>query len=154
MGDELVAAVKPQDKVTVQGYRHMGAAVVKAYIITNVSTGQTVVEHEPSFSHRPLPPHLRGMTLQELSAQGKVRVLLYAPRGELGGAVLEDGTIIRVPPHAGYQLAGLLQVGQPLSVVGYGTESQFGRVVEATAVGAPGGAMTPIYHPHRPPHRR
>jgi hypothetical protein len=154
MEDELIAVVKPNDPVSVQGYRSFGGPVVKASVITNASSGQAVVEHEPSFLDRPASPFLRNLTLRELNAQGKVRALLYAPHGEVHGAVLEDGTQVRIPPHMGYPLAGLLQVGQQVSVVGYGTESQFGRVLEATAVGAPGGAMTAIDHPDLPPYRR
>lgn len=83
----------------------------------------------------------------ERHADGIVRILLYGPRGEVNGAVLEDRSIVRVPPHAAYQLRSLLQVGQPISVVGYGVENEYGRVIEASSIGAPGKPMTLMSDP-------
>ena len=86
---------------------------MKAYAITNIQSGQSVVEREPTLLDGPIiPPHLKDLSLVERHAEGVIRVLLYGPRGELNGAVLEDRTIVRVPPHAAYQVAGLLQVSR------------------------------------------
>ncbi len=142
MEDELVAVVQPNDPVTVQGYRHVGASAVTAYVVTNTHSGRAAVKHEPSWFDRPLlPPHMRRWFMREMAAEGRVRALLYAPRGEVHGVVLEDGTQVRIPPHARYHFSGLLQVGQSISAVGYGTENRFGRVLEAAVMGAPGGAI-------------
>jgi hypothetical protein len=136
MGDELVAAVKPTDAVSVEGFRRLGSPVVKAFIITNTGSGQAVGEHEPSLFSRPVPPPLKDLMLRELETQGIVRTLLYAPHGDVHGAVLDDGTQVRIPPHARYQLSGLLQVGKSIRVIGYGTETRFGRTIEATTMQA------------------
>jgi hypothetical protein len=148
MGKDLVAVVKPNDPVSVQGYRHVGGLVVKADVITNSQSGRSVTEREPGpFDGPIIPPHLRNWALAERHAEGPVRVLLYGPRGDVNGAILEDQTIVRFPPHAAYQIASILRVGAPFSAVGYGTENEYGRVIEATAVGAPGQALTPISDP-------
>jgi hypothetical protein len=151
MAPELVAAIKPNEPVNVQGNRSFVAPVIKAFVISDTRTGQSVVEHEPSGR---VPPFMRRWSMTEMKASGKVQALLYAPRGEVHGVILEDGTQIRVPPHAGYALAGVFQVGQPIAAEGYGTTNEFGRSLEATAIGAPGGAMTPIYGPPGPRGRR
>lgn len=148
MAKDLVGTVKPDDSVSVQGYRNFDGPVVKAYTITNTQTGLSITEREPGLLDRPImPPSVRDLSLVERHAEGIVRVLLYGPRGEVNGVVLEDRSIVRVPPHAAYQVASLLQVGQPISAVGYGTENEYGRVIEATTIGAPGTPMTPISNP-------
>lgn len=145
MAKDLVGTVKPEDSVSVQGYRNFDGPVVKAYTITNTQTGLSITEREPGLLNRPImPPSVRDLSLVERHAQGIVRVLLYGSRGEVNGVVLEDRSIVRVPPHAAYQVASLLQVGQTISAVGYGTENEYGRVIEATMIGAPGTPIAPI----------
>lgn len=147
MTKDLVGTVKPEDSVSVQGYRNFDGPVVKAYTITNTQTGLSITEREPGLLDRQMPPSVRDLSLIERHAEGIVRVLLYGPRGEVNGVVLENRSLVRVPPHAAYQVASLLQVGQPISAVGYGTENEYGRVIEATTIGAPGTPMTPISDP-------
>ena len=148
MEKDLVAVAKPNDPVSVQGYRSSGGPVVTAYAITNTQSGQSVVEREPALLDRPImPPWVKDRSLVERHAEGTIRVLLYGPLGELNGAVLEDRTIVRIPPHAAYEVAGLLQVGQSITAIGYGTENVLGRVIEATAIGTSGKPMIPINDP-------
>ena len=47
-----------------------------------------------------------------------VRALIHAPRGEVAGAVLDDGSLLRFPPHGNEALAALLQPDQPGEVWG------------------------------------
>jgi hypothetical protein len=155
MAKDLVALVKPADSVSVQGYRSVGGLVIEAPVITNTKTGQSLVEREPTLLDRPMvPPSVKDMFLAERHAEGIVRNLLYGPRGDLNGVVLEDRTIVRVPPHAAYQVANLLQLGRSISAIGYGTENEYGRVIEATAIGSSGTAMMPISDPGPAPFRR
>lgn len=145
MEEELIAAVKPTDPVSVQGYRSVGGSVVRGSLITNTSSGQVVVEHEPSLFDYPTPAFLRNLTLRELNAQGRVRSLLNGPDGVVHGVVLEDGTQVRLPPHVGNQLAGFLKVGKAIKAEGYGTTNQYGRALEATAIGISGEPLLPLF---------
>jgi hypothetical protein len=145
MERDLLAVAKPHDIVQAQGYRGEGGPVVDASVITNTQTGQSVAQREPSWRDRPvLPPHVRDLALTERHAEGTIRTLLYGSRGEMNGAVLDDGTIVRIPPHAITQVDNLLQAGRSIQAVGYGTENEYGRVLEATTIGASGVAMMPI----------
>jgi hypothetical protein len=142
MSAELTATVKPGQTVTVQGFRENRISV-KAFVI---STGNaSVVEHEPTSP--PIPPMIANAQLTQISASGQVQRLLYGPRGDVNGVLLSDGSIVRFPPEAAYQLSALLQVGQTVSATGYGTQNQYGRALEATALGASGQALQPIYGP-------
>jgi len=93
---------------------------------------------------------------QQASLSGKVQTPLYGPRGDLNGAILDDGTIVRVPPPAAYQSASLLAPGQTISVQGWALSTAYGRVVDAQAIGPaipqPGGAE--IGTPPVPPNPR
>jgi hypothetical protein len=79
-----------------------------------------------------------------MSATGIIKTLTYAPRGEIDGAVLDNGTIVHVPPPVGMQYAGLFRVGAPLAASGYGTANTFGRSLEATAIGPSASQMQTV----------
>jgi hypothetical protein len=140
MSTDLTRSVKPDERITAQGVREVSAVFI-AFTITNAN-GQSVNEARPM---QPLPPDLRGVNLKPMQADGKIRVVLHAPRGEIEGAVLDSGTIVRIAPHASEQFSALLQTGAMISAKGYGTENEFGRSFEATEIGAGGQTLTPIY---------
>ena len=48
-----------------------------------------------------------------MSVGGIIKAVTYAPRGEIDGAVLDNGTIVHVPPPVGMQYASLFRVGAP-----------------------------------------
>jgi hypothetical protein len=75
---------------------------------------------------------------------GVIKALTYAPRGEIDGVVLDNGTIVHVPPPVGMQYASLLCVGAPLAASGYGITNSYGRSFEATAIGSSAGQMQTV----------
>lgn len=142
MSTELTAMVWSGDKVAVQGFRELSGAV-RAFVITDLRTNRSVAEHEPQAP--PLPPHLRNVSLMALSAQGRIQYLTRGPRGELDGVILDNGAILRFPPDVGYRMASLLRVGQSITAQGYGTENEYGRALEVTAIGGAGQPPQPLY---------
>lgn len=144
MSADLTQTVGPAGTISAQGV-HENAVHFRAFTIFNTATGQSVNEARPPQFGRPLPPELRGVELKPLQAEGKIKVVLVAPRGETDGVVLDNGTIIRVPPYIGAQYSVWLQVGQSIVVHGYGTENPLGRSLQATAIGLSGQPLTPIY---------
>ena len=149
MSADLTQAVRTNDIVNAQGV-HENTVHFRAFTISDTVTGQSVNESRPSQFQRPVPPELRGVNLKPLQADGTVKVVLVAPRGETDGVVLDNGTIIRVPPDVGTQYSAWLQVGQSIAANGYGTENQFGRCLQAAGIGLSGQALTPIYGPVGP----
>lgn len=143
MAAELVAAIRPGNPVSVEGDRE-GTSVVKAEAMTNIQSGRTVVEHAPSVMDRPIPPHLKRWSMNSMRADGTIEAVLYAPRGEVHGVLLADGTQIHVPPDVGESLSRLLKVGDVVQAEGYGTDNQYGRTLEATAIGLGGGRLIPL----------
>jgi hypothetical protein len=63
----------------------------------------------------PLPPR------RLMEAQGRVRMSPHGPRGDVNGALLDDGTVVRLPPPDADRLTNLSQSAQVF--VPHGTES-------------------------------
>ena len=134
MSADLARAVRPNERVTAIGERE-GAQTFHAFTIVDAN-GQTLNEARPS--HAPPLPGARGPNLQPMSVSGRIKALLHARRGEVNGAVLDNGAILRIAPDAGAQFIALLQPGAAISARGYGTENEFGRALQATEIGAAG----------------
>jgi hypothetical protein len=132
MSQQLVQAVKPQDLVSVNGFLEY-QGTIHATTITNPASQQSVVDTPPSPQNPPPAPGQEAR--QPISANGSIKVLTHAARGEIDGAILDNGTIVHFPPPVGMQYANLFQVGAPLAVVGYGTVNTYGRSLEATSIG-------------------
>lgn len=72
--------------------RPRGADLVAAVAITS-SGGRQIIDEgpEPDRKH----PKLKH---QPMAAEGNVRMSLFGPRGELRGALLSDGVVLRIGP--------------------------------------------------------
>jgi hypothetical protein len=135
LSQTLLQITEVGDTVSVQGVRGYGAgATIHATSITNTGTGRSVIDEPPAPGAVPASP----AALRPLSANARVSRVLYAERGEMNGAILEDGTIVRFPPPIGVQLQNRLRPQAQLSASGYGTENARGRVLEATSLSIDG----------------
>jgi len=157
---QLEAAVKVGDAVTVRGLRAAAVPMVAAMSVTGDANGQTVVDNGPD-GRRPGPGPGRGpgapparaavgdpASLGEVS--GKVLIALHGPRGELNGAMLEDGTALRLPPPEAARLSAMLQPGGMVVAQGRAVTNAFGRVVEVRGIGATRDTLQQVQAP--PPH--
>jgi hypothetical protein len=161
---QLAAAVRPGDVVSVRGYRSPSVPLVVAAAVTVSATNQTVVDQgppPPGFGPPPPPPPgVPAPGAQPTSLNGNVQTPLYGPRGDLNGAVLDDGTIVRVPPPTAYQISNLLAPGQTITVQGWGLSTAYGRVIDAQAIGPVSAQMPTVAPPvgaawsSPPPQRR
>lgn len=68
------------------------------------------------------------------SRTSRVQTPLYGQAGDLNGAVLEDGTIIRLPPSIAAPSANLLEAGQIIAVQGRMLSTTYGRVIDAQTI--------------------
>jgi hypothetical protein len=144
---ELAAAVRPGDAVTISGYRSPTFALFIASSVTNTATNKTVVDRgppPPGFAPPPPPPGMPAPGAHNASVQGRVQTLLHGPAGDVNGALLDNGTILRMPPHVAYQLASLLAPGQSIAAQGWQLDTAYGRVVEVQTIGASAAQLSPI----------
>ena len=62
----------------------------------------------------------------------------------MNGAVLDNGTILRLPPPDAERLQGLMQRGQPVTVRGTTLKTALGTVIDASAIGASPDQLTEL----------
>ncbi len=105
-----------------------------AVAVTNDATG-TVVDTGP-----PGPP-------QHLDDESRIKLQLHGPDDHINGVLLEDGTIVRMPPPDAERLAASLAVGQPLYARGDGMSGPLGKVITAREIGPSRTALTKIDEP-------
>ncbi|GLH80235.1 hypothetical protein SSBR45G_51440 [Bradyrhizobium sp. SSBR45G] len=139
---QVVFAIRPGDAVSVRGLRARAIALVDATAITNIATGKGAVDNGP-----PGGPGRRGAA-QTLS--GRITALLHGKRGEVNGAVLDDGTQLRLPPPEAERLTDWLRPGQTISVRGNLIETALGKLVDVDAIGTSPDQLTAVEGP-RPP---
>jgi hypothetical protein len=67
--------------------------------------------------------------------------------------LLQDGTIIHLPPDRAQQIAAQLAVGQPIYVNGEGSVSPLGKVIAAQQIGPNQSQLAQIDNPAQGPGR-
>lgn len=130
--DALSSTVRAGDAVHVDGRRE-SATRVAAAAIADRSNGKSVVDAGPPASPPPPPDVAEPVAM---SAKGAITVLLTGRRGEVNGAVLDDGSILRFAPRRAAYDAAKFAVGQRLAVSGMGEQNQFGRVIDVQSLQA------------------
>lgn len=138
---QTVFAIHPGDEVSVRGLRARALPLVDAASITNVATGKRVVDNGP-----PDRPDVNG----EQVISGRIAVQLHGKRGEVNGALLDDGTTLRLPPREAERMQDWLRQGQTVSARGDVLDTALGKVVDVRAIGASPEQMTELRGP-RPP---
>src|ERR1700722_7435667 len=131
LGAQLVQLVKPGDSITVRGLKAQGLPLIQAISVTNDASGQSVADTGPPA----MPPPPLAMGFQWLQVQGRVREPLYGPRGDMNGALLDDGTQVHLPPDQAWPLSGELQAGGTLDAQGYGVTGAYGKSLDAQQIG-------------------
>ncbi len=123
---QLVFAVRPGDAVTIRGPKVRALQLVEAASVTNFATGASVVDNGP--------PGAPDRSTGELMTSGKITAPLHGRRGEVNGAVLDNGIIVRMSPPEAERVQGLLQPGQPVTVRGTTLKTALGTVIDASAI--------------------
>lgn len=145
----LLRDVRPGSEVRIRGVRPRGVNMVAAVAIDTtkgriLDDGPHAREDDEKFEKAKHGP---------MSAQGIVRQAIHGPKGETRGAVLEDGRIIRLPPHEAERFSDLLKKGSSIAVRGEGATTSFGTVVEAREIGTSEAALQAVEdNKHGPKH--
>jgi hypothetical protein len=158
LSTEIAYAIKPGDRVTIHGLRAAALPLVQAVSVTDDATQRTVLDAgltgpgpgaplpsaAPEASvNGPLP----GLT----QVEGRVRMMLHGPRADVNGALLVDGTILRLPPPEAYRFASLLQPGQTVVVAGTELVTPMGKVMDARQIGPSPTQLSLVATPPGPP---
>jgi hypothetical protein len=126
LADELTREMKAGAKVGVRGVRPRGAHLIAAPAVT-AENGRQIVDRCPEHDRKhPKLDH------RKMEAKGTVRLSLFGPKGELRGALLADGTILRLSPRSA-------------------RACRYGLVIEVKSIGAESGALRPVHKPKPKP---
>jgi len=104
----LLRDVLPGSQVKVRGVRPRGVRMVAAVAIDTpkgriLDDGPDARENDDAFEKAKHGP---------MTVQGIVKRSIHGPKGETRGAVLEDGRIIRLPPHEGREIFRVADEGR------------------------------------------
>lgn len=149
-GDVVRNAVPAGRPIVVWGIRARHAPVITMLAFApNAEASPVVVER---FYWRLLG---RAATEQaeRLSVAGTVKAPYFAPQGEVAGAVLEDGTVVTVPPGTAEALRDLLRPGARLAAEGRGVAGEAGRALAAERIGEDAAHLRPVPPPAEPRRR-
>jgi hypothetical protein len=159
LSTQIAYAIKPGDTVLIHGLHAAALPLIQAVSITDDVSGRTVVDNgPPAPGPGPAPPPPPAGPDAGPSApipglseiQGRVRMVLHGPRGDVNGALLEDGTILRLPPPEANRFASLLQPGQSLVAEGDELTGAIGKVVAVRQLGASRTQLSLIEGPPGP----
>ena len=140
LGQQIITVVKLGDAVTVRGVKSMAVPMVQALSMTGDASGQTVIDQGPPLR----PPGPVASQFQYLQVQGRVREPLYGPRGDVNGALLDDGTQLHFPPDQTARWAAALDPGHSLTAQGYGVAGPYGRSLDVQQLGFDPSTLTAI----------
>ena len=133
---QIVFAVKPGDAVTVRGLKARALPLIDAASVTNFVTGVTVTDNGP--------PGGPGRIISETALTGRIAAALHGKRGEVNGALLENGTMLRLPPPEAERMQSVLQPGQRVAVRGAALVTPLGTVIEVRAIGSSPEQLTEL----------
>jgi hypothetical protein len=115
------------DAVRVRGVKPRLADIIAAVSLT-AKGGFVILDEGPGHGdERHQKPEVEKRAME---ATGEVKLSLYGPKGELRGALLDDGTSLRMPPHAAGELAAYLTPGAHVQAWGHGVKNKYGRTLE------------------------
>lgn len=135
MSRHVLAGVKPGASVTVRGVRPRAANMIAAVSI-QVGDAAPIVDQGPPEADAPDKPGHKAETHELKDIEGVVKMILHGPHGETCGAILEDGTIVRLPPGEVAAMHGHLAVGNKLAARGECMTNAVGAVLTARWVGS------------------
>lgn len=129
MDKELTRHLKPREIVRVRGVRPRGADLLAAVSVTTAG-GREIVDNGPDHDREhPKVKHA------PMVAEGTVELSLFGPKGELRGALLSDGTVLRIGPKEAEHIADLLAPGASIAARGDGLQTKHGRVIHVDEAG-------------------
>jgi hypothetical protein len=161
LSTQIAFVLKPGDRVTVHGLRAAALPLVRAVSITDEVTHRTVTDSEGSAPMDPPPPRPaprpRGGPPPfgaSSETSGRVRMALHGPQGEVNGALLESGTILRFPPDPAGQLTAAIQPRQSVVAEGITVTNSLGTVVDVQQFGPSRDRLVAVGPPMPPPDDR
>jgi hypothetical protein len=126
LGRQIAQHIAIGDAVSVRGVKPRAADILAAVSVAS-ATGVVFVDEGPCHDDHEQQTH--DAAPRAIDVTGTVVCSLYGPKGELRGGVLDDGTSLRVPPHAAGELQAWLTPGARVQAWGDMVENRWGRTL-------------------------
>jgi hypothetical protein len=131
LSKQLARRVAIGDTVRIRGVKPRDADMIAAVSLTTAS-GVLILDEGPHHNgEKHEKPHVE---CKPMDASGEVVLSLFGPKGELRGALLDDGTSLRMPPHAAAELVAYLTPGVHVHAWGHGVKNRHGRTIEVDEI--------------------
>ncbi|WP_080239128.1 hypothetical protein [Spirosoma rigui] len=123
LGQQVQQSIKSGSSVRVTGFSETSPAGESIFRMTSLTAGKsTVVDTPPAL---PAPETTAPALVTET---GKVADYRLGRDGRVNGFVLDNRTVVRVPPHVAFQLTNLAKKGSTMTVQGYPLPLRTGQV--------------------------
>ncbi|QIP12342.1 hypothetical protein G8759_06735 [Spirosoma aureum] len=123
LGQQVQKSIKPGSNVSVTGYSEMSPKGESRFRMVSLTAGKTTISDAP-----PTMPVTPPTAPSQATVTGKIADYQIGRDGRVNGLVLDDKTIVRVPPHVAYQLTNLATKGSTITVQGYAKNLREGQV--------------------------
>lgn len=123
LGQQVQKAVKPGSSISVTGYSETGPQSNANFRMNSLTSGKTTVTDAP-----PTPQTTTPETPTLTTVSGKILDYRLNRAGRVSGLVLDDKTVVTIPPHVAYQLTDLAKKGSAVTVQGYPKSVRDGQV--------------------------
>lgn len=125
LGARLQRQLKVGEHVTVRGIKPRHVDLIAA-VSVGTPDGRQFIDEGPAQS-KALPPSPASKTVHFAD---RVSMTLFAPRGEVSGALLEGGQIVRLQPKGNQGIAPYLRTGRQIEIWGQGFRKAGTQVVQ------------------------
>lgn len=143
VGAAVTKAIQVGDQVTVRGRQETRPRGERVFAAQLIDAGEAKIKIEP-----PRPTHARrpGRSAEgpPMEATGVVKKLSVNPHDDVDGFTLDDGTIVKFPPHQGSELAAIISIDAEVKVTGRRHETPQGDVhlhADRVTVAATGNSL-------------
>lgn len=123
LGQQVQKAIKPGSSISVTGFTDTNPRGESTFRMVSLTAGKTVIADTPPAAPTTTPP-----TPTLTTVSGKISDYRLGRDGRVNGLVLDDKTIVRIPPHVAYQLTNLATKGSAVTVQGYAKNLRDGQV--------------------------
>jgi hypothetical protein len=131
LSKQVARHVAVGDTVRVRGVKPRDVDMIAAVSLTS-KAGKVILDEGPH--HAGEAHHKPHVERQPMEVSGEVVLSLFGPKGELRGALLDDGTSLRMPPHAAAELSSYLSRGAHVQAWGHGVRNKHGRTIEVDEI--------------------
>jgi hypothetical protein len=143
VADDIMQAIPSGQSIVVYGIRARRVPAITLLAWARDGGAQ------PRFVDRPswIFPEYRAAD-EKLQVSGIIRTPLYTPQGEVIGAVLDEGVVIRVPAGVAHALGDRLAVGRTIAAAGHGASvPDRGKALDAERIGESLEKLEPLPPP-------